>query len=81
MSKTEILTELGKNIRKIREAQGITQKQLAHKVAKDQQSIQRLEAGRMNPSVVYLLEIAAGLGVEAGKLLGGLALTDQAEIS
>jgi len=77
MSKTEMMTELGNNIRKIRKARHITQEELAHRVGKDQQSIQRLEAGRMNPSAYYLLEIAHGLGVDTCQLLSGIFIKDQ----
>jgi len=63
MDKETALTTLGKHIRAIRKSKGITQKQLAHSLNKDQQSIQRLEAGKINPSYYYLTEIAEGLDV------------------
>jgi transcriptional regulator with XRE-family HTH domain len=61
MEKEVLLKKLGERIREIRTEQGITQVQLAHSVDKDQQSIQRLEAGNINPSYYYLYEIAIGL--------------------
>jgi putative transcriptional regulator len=63
MQKEVLLKNLGDRIREIREGKGITQKQLAHAIGKDQQSIQRLEAGKINPSIFYLYEVAKGLDV------------------
>lgn len=63
-SKEVILKKLGERIREIRKEKGMSQVQLAHAIGKDQQSIQRLEAGNINPSFYYLCEIAEGLGIE-----------------
>lgn len=68
-SKEAILKRLGERIREIRKGKGISQKTLAHSIGKDQQSIQRLEAGNINPSYYYLIEIANGLEIEPNKLL------------
>lgn len=64
--------QLGARIREIRKEKGITQVQLAHSLGKDQPSIQRLEAGNINPSYFYLREIATGLGVSIAEILEGL---------
>jgi putative transcriptional regulator len=69
MNKEVILKQLGKRIREIRKEKGITQAQLAASVEKDQQSIQRLEVGNINPSFYYLCEIAAGLEIKVEELL------------
>lgn len=69
MEKEVLLKNLGERIREIREEKGITQKELAHSIGKDQQSIQRLETGRVNPSIYYLCEIAEGLEVAVEHLL------------
>lgn len=69
MDKAALLMKLGARIRQLRNDKGITQAQLAHAIGKDQQSVQRLEAGRINPSYYYLHEIAAGLGVPLAELL------------
>ena len=70
MDKEAALKKLGATIRDIRKRKGITQKQLAHSIGKDQQSIQRLEAGNVNPSYYYLLEIATGLEIQVSELFG-----------
>ncbi|MEO8884955.1 MAG: helix-turn-helix transcriptional regulator [Mucilaginibacter sp.] len=63
MEKEVLLKKLGERIRDIRKEKGITQVQLAHVIGKDQQSIQRLEGGNVNPSLYYLHQIATGLDV------------------
>lgn len=69
MKKEQLLKKLGDRIREIRIEKGMTQAELANSIGKDQQSIQRLEAGNVNPSIFYLFEIANGLGVETKNLL------------
>jgi putative transcriptional regulator len=62
MIKKEIaLKKLGQHIKKIRKLKGISQVELANSIGKDQQSIQRLEAGNVNPTFYYLCEISEGL--------------------
>lgn len=61
MEKEILLKNLGARIREVRKEKGISQKDLAHSIGKDQQSIQRLEAGNINPTYFYLCEIAEGL--------------------
>jgi transcriptional regulator with XRE-family HTH domain len=63
VNKDIALQHLGNRIKKIRLSKKLTQVDLASRANKDQQSIQRLEKGRVNPSYVYLLEICAALGV------------------
>lgn len=65
----ERLKPLGERIRQIRLGKGLTQAQLANQIGKDQQSIQRLETGRANPSYLYLLEISNGLEISISELV------------
>ena len=69
MQKEQLLKKLGNRIKKIRLEKGLSQGELANSIGKDQQSIQRLEAGNVNPSIVYLYEVANGLDVELDELL------------
>lgn len=64
-----LLKRLGGNIRRIRKEKGLTQVELANMVNKDQQSIQRLEMGNINPSFYYLYEIAEGLEIDLKELM------------
>jgi putative transcriptional regulator len=68
-SKEALLKSLGAHIRRIREKKGKSQSELAAAIGKEQQSIQRLEAGNINPSYYYLCEIAEGLGVSMISLI------------
>jgi putative transcriptional regulator len=69
MKKEQVIKKLGKRIKEVRLSKGITQAQLASDIDKDQQSVQRLEAGNINPTYHYLLQIAEGLGVKLSELL------------
>lgn len=69
MKKEQLLKKLGNRIRAIRTEKGLSQVELANSIGKDQQSIQRLEAGNINPSFYYLFEISKGLEVELEDLV------------
>ncbi len=47
----------------------MSQAELAHTINKDQQSIQRLETGNINPSFYYLNQIAEGLAVDLKSII------------
>lgn len=72
MEKEVWLRNLGAKIRDTRIAKGLTQAQLAHTINKDQQSVQRLETGKINPSIYYLVEVAKGLGINLTELVKDL---------
>ncbi len=63
MEKEELITALGKQLRKIRKERNLTQSELASTIGKDRQSYQRIELGKTNPTVGYLCEIANGLKI------------------
>lgn len=54
--------ELGRRIRDLREAQGLSQRQLADRMGTTQSVIARLEAGGSKPSLTTLERTAAALG-------------------
>ena len=68
--KSAALKALGARIKHLRTSKGMTQLELAVKLNKDYQSIQRLERGATNPSFYYLLEVCEGLEVSFGELIG-----------
>ena len=72
MEKDEELTKLGLRIKELRKMKNVTQEELAHVIDKDQQSIQRLEAGKINPSFLYLQQIAKGLGMPLREIFSEL---------
>ena len=71
MANKNLLKKLGTHIRKLRKEKGLSQTELAHEIRKDQQSIQRLEAGNVNASFEYLKEIAGGLNITMEELFHG----------
>ena len=54
---------VGRNVRRIREAKGLTQEAFAERSGFSQQYISDLERGRRNPTIVTLYELAQALGV------------------
>lgn len=60
---------VGRNVRRIRQAEGLTQEQFAEASGFSQQYISGLENGTRNPTVVTLYEIARALGVTPIDLL------------
>jgi putative transcriptional regulator len=66
------LKALGERVRTFRKAKGLTQDALALACNKEAQSIQRLEAGGVNPSYLYLLQICEGLEITIATLLKDL---------
>lgn len=69
MELNDKLIKLGLKVRELRLAKSLSQTDLAFKIGKDQPSINRLEKGKINPSILYLLEIANGLDISVSKLL------------
>lgn len=60
---------VGRNVRRIRQAAGLTQEQFADASGFSQQYISGLEGGTRNPTVVTLFELARALGVTPVDLL------------
>ena len=60
---------VGRNLARIRRAQGLTQEQLEERSGFSQQYLSGLEQGRRNPTVVTLYELAQALGVSHLDLL------------
>jgi putative transcriptional regulator len=69
MNKDKELTKLGKRIKQLRLERGLSQAKLGAKIGKDQQSINKVEAGDFNPTYIYLLEISEGLEIDLTELL------------
>jgi putative transcriptional regulator len=65
----EKLIRLGLKVKELREEKGLSQTELAYKIGKDQPSINRLEKGKVNPSIMYLLQICEGLEVSLIELV------------
>jgi putative transcriptional regulator len=68
ISREELLV-LGTRIKTERELKGLSQTELANIIGKDQPSLNRVEKGRVNPSYLFLLEIAKGLNLPMWELI------------
>lgn len=60
---------VGENVRRIRTRKGWTQERLAEASGFNQQYISDLEAGKRNPTIISLYELAMALGVSHIELL------------
>lgn len=60
---------VGRNVRRLRLASGMTQEQFAERSGFSQQYISDLERGRRNPTIVSLFELAQALEVAPVDLL------------
>lgn len=60
---------VGRNVRAVRQAKGMTQEQLAEQSGFSQQYISDRERGRRNPTIVSLYELAQALGSTPVELL------------
>lgn len=54
--------EIAQQLRQVRKDQGMTQESLAELVGTKKSNISRLESGRYNPSLDFLVKVAGGLG-------------------
>lgn len=59
---------IGNNIRKKRNAKGISQQELADHSDIAKSTIQRIEKGEMNPSILTLKSISVALEIELSEL-------------
>jgi transcriptional regulator with XRE-family HTH domain len=60
---------VGTNVRRLRQARGLTQEQLAFESEIDLTYLGGIERGRRNPSILVLVRIATALGVRPHELL------------
>jgi len=60
--------QIGDKIRKVREAKGLSQKQVAISLGMDQAQYSRIENGKTDPSFSNVTKIAGALGVELSEL-------------
>jgi transcriptional regulator with XRE-family HTH domain len=68
MNEKEYLIELGNNIKRIRQKRKISQVELADVCNFEKQNMQRIEAGKTNPTVKTLLKIAQALEISVIEL-------------
>lgn len=67
MNKQELQEKIGQQVITLRLEKKWSQADLARACLKDRQSIERLENGKVNPSVYYLYEVAQALEIPLSK--------------
>ena len=72
MESEEVLKSLGLRIRSLRKERGLTQIELAYRCNMEPSNLNRIEAGRTNPTVRSLTLVANGLGLKLVNLFEGL---------
>lgn len=60
---------VGRNVRKLRLAKGLTQEQFSERSGFSQQYLSDLERGQRNPTIVTIFELAQSLGVDLPALV------------
>jgi putative transcriptional regulator len=64
VKKSELNKKIGQRIIELRTKKGWSQADLARACGKDRQAIEKLENGRVNPTLFSLHEIAEALGLQ-----------------
>lgn len=67
---TDAASNLGRNLRQLRELRRLTQHQLATAAGVPRATVANLETGSANPTLGVLLAVAEGLGVTVQELIG-----------
>lgn len=69
MTRDQLKKEFGKRIIMLREQKGWSQSDFARACNKDRQAIEKLENGKVNPTLYTLLELANALEISLGELM------------
>jgi transcriptional regulator with XRE-family HTH domain len=76
MPEHEVLVRIGARIRAVRSGSGLTQRVVAERTGLSRASIANVEAGRQNLRLRQLVALAAALGVQVERLVGGECAED-----
>ena len=71
MAEVKEMRDIGKNIRELRCAKGLTQEELGERLHVTRQTVSNYENGRTRPDIDMLLDIAAALDTDSNSLLYG----------
>lgn len=69
VKKTDLNKKIGQRIIELREKKGLTQADLARACKKERQALEKLENGRVNPTLYSLYEVAKALEVQLKELV------------
>jgi transcriptional regulator with XRE-family HTH domain len=64
----DVRSMVGENVRRLREAAGLTQAALAERMGVDRAYVSGLELGQRNPTIITLWHAANALGVKMRRL-------------
>ena len=64
-----LLKKLGKQIAKLRQEKKLSQTELGYRCDLDRQAMNRIEAGRTNPTTVTLAKISSALSISLSELV------------
>lgn len=69
MEQDQVLKKFGEIVKEARLSKGLTQLELADKFSSAEATISRLEKGKMNPSLTWILKLSEALGINPSELL------------
>jgi transcriptional regulator with XRE-family HTH domain len=69
VTRDKLKKKIGQRIIEFREQKGWSQADLARACSKDRQAIEKLENGKVNPTLYTLLEVASALEISLAKLV------------
>ncbi|GGK35430.1 hypothetical protein GCM10007962_32290 [Yeosuana aromativorans] len=69
MTKEQLKKKIGRRIVELRTKKGLNQSDLARACGKDRQAIEKIENGKVNPTIFSLYEISNALDISLQKLL------------
>jgi transcriptional regulator with XRE-family HTH domain len=72
MIKDELKIKVGQRIIALRKEKGWTQSALARACNKDRQAIEKLENGKVNPTLYSLYEVAQAMEIPITRIVDGL---------
>ncbi|KKQ36213.1 MAG: Helix-turn-helix domain-containing protein [candidate division WS6 bacterium GW2011_GWA2_37_6] len=61
-NRRQLLAEMGEKVKKAREKSGVTQEELARRIKTTRSTISRVEKGKQNLTVEYIMKVATALG-------------------
>ena len=72
MTKDQLNKKIGLRIVELRTQKGWSQSELARKLGKDRQAVEKLENGKVNPTLYSLQQVATALNVSLSELFDAL---------
>ena len=72
MSPQAVGAQFGRNLAEVREWEGLSQKQLAHRIGMSQSDVGRWERGERVPRLDYVVKLADAVGLQVRDLLYGI---------